>query len=396
MKTMNIGGAERSLLGLLNAFDHDHYDVSLMLYQHTGEFLKFIPKEVKLLPVDSKYSTIEVPIKSLLFSKRFMYGLARMLGKIEFYMIEKLLHGKKDSPWIKQQYTHKYLTPLLPKIKGEYDLAINFLGISDILVKKVEAKVKAGWIHTDYGQLVVNEKMDLNVYSKLDHIVNVSEDSQRVFLKHYPQLKEKAIVIENILSVQLIEEQSEEFNVEKEMPKINDCKRLLSIGRFGYAKNFDNIPEICKIIRDNGMKVKWYIIGYGNDEEMIKKKIKQFGMQEDVIILGKKVNPYPYIKACDIYVQPSRYEGKAVTVREAQILHKPVIITNYETANCQLINDIDGIIVPLDSEGCANEMVKIMANDEKLKKMVDAQKKMDYSNESEINKIYALIKYKVL
>ena len=115
-------------------------------------------------------------------------------------------------------------------------------------------------------------------------------------------------------------------------------------------------------------------------------------MQEYVIILGKKENPYPYIKACDIYVQPSRYEGKCVAVREAQILGKPVIITNYETSASQLENGVDGIIVPMDNQSCADGIIRLIRNKELQKKLVFNMEKREYTNANEINKIYQLIK----
>ena len=114
-------------------------------------------------------------------------------------------------------------------------------------------------------------------------------------------------------------------------------------------------------------------------------------MEDTVIILGKKENPYPYIKACDIYVQPSRYEGKAVTVCEALLLNKPVVITDYPTARSQIKNGFDGIIVPLDNQGCANALAEIMTDKELLNRLVENMKKTDYSNESEIDKLYELI-----
>lgn len=390
MRSMEIGGAERSLLGLLNAFDYEKYDISLMLLHHNGEFLKLIPKEVNILPEHKEYSTYDVSIKSLLFNKMFIYGIARLLGKMDL-TLHCFLNKKKKNVWIKQQYTHKYLTPLMPRIKGDYDLACNFLGYSDILVKKVSARVKAGWIHTDYNQLVANEKMDSTTYSQLDYIVNVSDDCQKVFLEHYPQFSKKTVVVENILSPQFVEEQAKQFTVGQEMPREHGCINILSIGRFGRAKNFDNIPEITKKILEKGLNVKWYIIGYGNDEQLIKSNIEKFNMQENVIILGKKENPYPYLKACDMYVQPSRYEGKAVTVREAQILNKPVVITNYETAQSQLVNGVDGVIVSMDNEGCANGIVSVLNNKDMLNKIIDGTKTHNYINDSEIKKIYGMI-----
>ena len=136
----------------------------------------------------------------------------------------------------------------------------------------------------------------------------------------------------------------------------------------------------------------WYLIGYGGDEALIRQKIQEFGMEDHVIILGKKPNPYPYIKACDVYVQPSRYEGKCVAVREAQMLGKPVIITNYATSASQLEDGVDGVIVPVDNEGCARGIADVLSNVNRMKKLSENCCKRDYSNRDEVKKIYALIK----
>ena len=124
---------------------------------------------------------------------------------------------------------------------------------------------------------------------------------------------------------------------------------------------------------------------------MIRHKIAENGMEKNVIILGKKDNPYPYIKACDIYVQPSRYEGKSVTVREAQILCKPVVITNYPTAKSQIQDGIDWVIVPMDNDGCAKGIVDFINNKNLQNSIIDYLKTHDYGNESEIEKIYNLL-----
>ena len=168
-------------------------------------------------------------------------------------------------------------------------------------------------------------------------------------------------------------------------------EKLLSKGRFCEAKNYDNVPDICKSITEKGIDVKWYIIGYG-DDTLIRQKIKDAGMENHVVILGKRDNPYPYIKACDIYVQPSRYEGKSVTVREAQMLCKPVVVTNYPTASSQIKNGVDGIIVPMDNDGCAKGLAKVILDKDMQKRLTDYLKTHDYGNESEVEKIYQLLR----
>ena len=168
---------------------------------------------------------------------------------------------------------------------------------------------------------------------------------------------------------------------------------LLSIGRYCNAKNYDNVPDIAKRMIGHGLvNFKWYIIGFGGSEVLIKSKIKEAGMEEHVILLGKKDNPYPYIKACDIYVQPSRYEGKSVTVREAQILGKPVAVTAYPTAPSQINDGVNGVIVPLDNEGCAQGLAKFIADKEKQSRIVNHLCTHDYANASEVEKIYKILR----
>ena len=350
MPSMFIGGAERSLLGLLDAIDYTQYDVSLFLYRHEGEFLAYIPDQVNLLPPMKEYGTFDVPIRSLLFSRRWRFGLARLISKVAL-KTHCLISGEKKGVWMSMQYTARYLLPLLPEIPGEYDLGVMFLGVADPLLHKVKAKKKVTWCHTDYDTLCPNKEMDRKTYAAVDHVVFVSDACREKMTRLYPALTDKTRVIENILGEKLLLQQAEV--PVKDMPHLDDGYRLLSIGRFSEAKNFDNVPNICKSLLDAGLNVNWYLIGYGGDEELIRQKILEAGMEEHVILLGKKENPYPYIKACDLYVQPSRYEGKCVTVREAQTLGKPVVITRYATSASQLEEGVDGVIVPMDNEGCA-------------------------------------------
>ena len=113
-------------------------------------------------------------------------------------------------------------------------------------------------------------------------------------------------------------------------------------------------------------------------------------MEEHVMLLGKKSNPYPYIKACDVYVQPSRYEGKCVSVIEAQSLHKPVIITNYPTAKSQLKDGYDGVIVPLENDKCAQGIYNSLINKELLHTTSENTYKSNYSNYDSVNDLVRL------
>lgn len=385
---MEIGGAERALLGLLSSIDYSKYDIDLFLLRHSGELLDLIPNEVNLLPEIPQYSALMMPMIQALKSGQIAVVLGRLVGKIKAknYSIK---HPAQSSA-VAIDYSHKYVVDSLPKINDKnYDCAISFLTPHYIVSKKVNADKKIAWIHTDYSTIEVDVQSELQMWSRFDNIVSISDDVTAAFLKKFPELKSKIVLIENILSKTFIEEQSNEFDVSNEMPA--DSIKLLSIGRFCEAKNFDNVPEIASIMKAKGVEFKWYIIGYGADENLIKSKIAQYNMEDTVIILGKKENPYPYIKACDIYVQPSRYEGKAVTVHEALILNKPIIITDYPTAHSQLTDGFDGVIVPMDIECSANEIARVIEDKELQQRLISNMQSTNYSNESEIEKLYQLI-----
>lgn len=386
---MEIGGAERALLGLLNSFDYSKYQVDLFLCRHEGELLKEIPKEVNLLSTNqAKY--LAVPMINLIKEKQFkmLYGRlkAKMLAKRTIKK-QKLKSENQVELTYSHLYTYQYIEQINPNV--EYDLAISFLTPHYICRNKVKAKKYIAWIHTDYSTIDMDIKKEIDMWEQYDYIASISDNCTDAFLLKMPILKDKIIRIDNIITKDMIDRQSIEFDVDQEM----DSKsiKLLSVGRFSYAKNFDNIPEICSYVVKNIENVKWYIVGYGGDEQLIKDKIKEYNMQEHVFILGKKENPYPYLKVCDFYVQPSRYEGKAVTVREAQILNKPVIITDFPTAKSHLDNGIDGIIVSADNKDCANGVIDFIKDKELQNKIINYLKDHDYSNSAEINKLYDLM-----
>lgn len=386
---LEIGGAEISLIGLLNAIDTIQYDIDLFLYSHRGELLKQVPNAIHLLPEIKKYDVIEKPIKEAIQKGFPDIALARLWAKYRFSCYARKNQLKEGSAIL--QYVFDAVTPLLPDINPntEYDLAISFLTPHNIVLNKVKAKKKLAWIHTDYTKISVNVEKEVKVWSQFDYIVSISEDVTRAFLSVFPTLAGKIIEIANILSPQMIRQKALAVTVSFPIPKRRVS--LLSVGRFTFAKNFDNVPDICRRILQEGCDICWYIVGYGGDESLIKKKIKETGMEKHVILLGKQENPYPFIKECDIYVQPSRFEGNAVTVREAQILCKPVIVANYPTAHSQIRQSVDGIIVPQDNASCAHGIAQFIKNKELQQNIVRYLEEHDYGNEKEVQKLYHLM-----
>lgn len=387
---MEIGGAERALLGLLETIDTTKYEVDLFLMRHQGELMKYIPSDINLLPENPKYACLGIPFTDVLKRRQFGVALGRYTGKRKAAKRIKKLQLPDDNG-VALEYSHKFTRWAMPLVSDkEYDLAISFLTPHYFCAEKVKAKKKIAWIHTDYATVSVDTESEARMWSQYDHIISISENVTESFLKAFPSTKSKILQMENIMPIKYMTSMADEFSADNEMPE-DGAVKLLTIGRFSHAKNMDQIPMICRYIRGLGIDTKWYLIGFGGEEALIRQKIAEAEMQDYVIILGKKENPYPYIKACNIYVQPSRYEGKSVAVREAQILNKPVVITNYSTAQSQLQDGYDGVIVPMDIKKCAEGITYLLQNPELQKQFIENTKKRDYTNAGEIEKIYRIM-----
>lgn len=385
---MEVGGVERSLISMLNNFDYENNEVDLMLYRHTGDFMNLLTDKVNLLEENKSYSTFRKGIGQTIKEGKVFLGASRLLAKLIGELSKKDNKNNTESV-VQMQLMWKYALPFLPKLDKEYDVAISYLWPHYFVAEKVKAKTKIAWIHTDYSTIETDIKMDLKMWNKFDYIMAVSEECKNAFLKKYPSLHNKVKVMENITSPDFIRRMSEE-KVDDDISKDNSFK-LLSVARLSHAKGIDNAVRALRVLHDRGFtNIKWYVVGYGGDEAMIKELIAENKLKDSFILLGKKTNPYPYMKACDIYVQPSRYEGKAVTVGEAQILGKPVIITNYTTAKSQVKDSIDGYICELSIEGIANGIEKMYLSSD-IRKMISRNiNGTNYSNNNELEKLYIL------
>jgi glycosyltransferase involved in cell wall biosynthesis len=263
----------------------------------------------------------------------------------------------------------------------------------DIVWKNVTAQKKAGWIHTDYTSVEtgVNLALEAPAWAAMDKIVAVSDEVAKSFIKVFPAQAAKVEVIENLLSPSFVRRQSLIGYPPVDVIKDPETLVLCSAGRYTHAKGYDLAILACRKLLDSGMKVRWYILGYGPDEPLLRKLISENKLEDSFILLGKRTNPYPYMKACDIYVQPSRYEGKAVAVREAQMLGKPVLISDFATAGSQLEHNVDGYISEAGVDGLVRGIQYLGKNRQLRQQLADNANSKIYSNLSEINKVYSLL-----
>lgn len=396
MHYMEIGGAEASLIGLLEALDPAKVDVDLFVYSHQGVFMKAIPDYVNLLPENKAYAMFEKPMVEVLKRGHFRIVMARLLAKYKCWRYYRTHTGDGDRSAI-QGYLGAEVSKVVPHLYeyGTYDLAISYLTPHHFVLDHVLAKHKLAWIHTDYSKVSVDTRLELPVWGAYDGIVSISADVTKGFLHAFPTLRNKVLELQNILSERYILSRADQ-PVAHEGYRQKGMLTLCSVGRISHAKNYDNIPYMAqslkRLMQSGGSMYgdfRWYIVGPG-DHSAIDALSEALGVRENVVFLGASDNPYPYIKHCDIYVHPSRYEGKSIVVREAQVLCKPVVITDYPTAHSQLTDGVDGVICPLDNMKIAEAIYSLAHDEERRTKIVNHLLTHDYTGVEEVEKLYDL------
>lgn len=384
---MNLGGIERSLIGMLSRMDPRKVDVDLLLLTEAGDLLSQVPPWVNILPVPKAHAHLAGPIR-LQFTPS---GLPIALARIAAWAALLLRRAIGLPPGFLLARSHRYSMPFMPKVRGEYDLAISYMMPHDFVARKVSATRKVGWIHTDYASVEsgVARGFELIAWQQMDTLVAVSREVAAAFRRAFPRINRPILIIENTLDPSWVRQQA---CLSAPLPAgESPLHRFCSVGRLSHAKGFDLAIEAAHMLRQGGLSFVWHIIGSGPEEPKLRQKIAEFGLKDVVMLRGAMANPYPEIAACDIYVQPSRYEGKSVSIREAQMLGKPVIVSRFPTVADQVEHGVDGYVAPPGAEGLVASLLELSGDSALRKKLITGTQARDYGNLAEVDKILALV-----
>lgn len=252
----------------------------------------------------------------------------------------------------------------------------------------LKAKTKVAWIHSDV-EIYKNElELYIDYYKNFDKIYCVSEYGMMKFNAQYPDLKDKTEVFYNIINTEEIKILSED---KKSFEDNFDGIRILTVGRLTKEKGCDILPDIVANIIDKGFNIRWYLLGDGEERGYLIKSILEKNLEDRLILLGTKDNPYPFFKDCDIYVQPSRHEGYCITLGEAKRFNKPIITTNFVGAIEQIDNNETGLIVNFNKQEIIDKIIRVIEDRQLKLYMINNLKCIKYNSNSEINKIYSLL-----
>ena len=353
--SMNIGGVEKALLNMLKTMDSSKNEVTVLMLEKKGGFLNFLPDWIKVDEL-SYYKDIREEFnkspKELILNYMKSGNIFRA---IYFFIIFLFCKLKGDRELLLKALFSKY-----PDYIGEYDEAIAYAGpmalIDYYIANKVKAKRKLGWIHFDITTVGIDKNLSRKLYGKFDEINIVSKDAKEKFDLVFPEFKDKTKVFYNIILKDEILKLAEETGFEDNYNGL----RLLTVGRISKEKGQDLAIEALKKILDRGIEAKLYLVGTGNFEKECKKLAVNLGIEDKVVFLGVKSNPYPYMKECDIYIQPSRYEGYCITLAEALIFDKRIVATKFTGALEQLKKRDNHQICDYTSESISEGIVKFI------------------------------------
>lgn len=381
---MGCGGAEKSLISFLHSLPANKWNVDLIVASPYGRYMDEIPEFVNVI---SDLYDLENYATELKKRKKKICSIRDFFCQVNWQILYRLnLYPElmfDERRW-------KFWGKFLPKVKKEYDLAVSYLnGLSNyFVIDKVNAKKKILWIHNEFEKLGYNYDFEYRFYREADSVVTISQACVDSFLRVYPEFKDKIVVLENISSRKTIIELSKD--------KIKDTyftdkrMKLLSIGRLSEQKNYELAINSAKLLKEKGLNFIWYILGEGHLRDILQGMIDKLDLTYYVKLAGEKSNPYPYIASCDIFVQPSLYEGKSVALDEAKILCKPIIVTEYKTSANSILNGVNGIISNMSSDALARDIYGLAVDKEKRQRLSRQLHSENNGNDDEIDKYIAL------
>jgi glycosyltransferase involved in cell wall biosynthesis len=386
IESLEVAGAEKSLISLLSLIDYSEYEVDLQLFSYGGELESLLPKEVKLLEPFEYMKFTTLSLKKAIQNGIFKLKLKHLFSRLKFSFI--LRKGKYDNK-AKARLFWEINKNCIEKSEKEYDIAIAYAqGVPTFYAAdRVKAKNKIAWVNTSYQLEGLEKAYQKNKYEKFNKIVLVSNSARNILRKVYPDLEERFEVIYDINNPKIILEMSSSGK------KIldNGIIKILTIGRLDKNKGYDIALEACKILKDRDIKFKWYALGKGPLKEEIEQKIDELGLKEHFVLLGVTPNPYGYIKSADIYVQTSRFEGFGLAIAEARILNVPVVTTEFDAVYNQMVQRKNGIVTQMDAQSVADGIMELIENKELKNSIIEYLKKEKKGNLEEYKKFEKLI-----
>lgn len=393
INTLGGAGAETALIELLNRLDEKTYEISLYVLLGQGELVDRIPDYVHLL--NKRFRNCSVLSKE---GRRNMYAevLRAFLrnghvGKKLFSLWKYFLEMKRNGNVQIDKLLWRMMAEGGERFADCYDLAVAYLegGSTYYVADHVNAKRRASFVHIDYESSGYTKAMDQDCYEKMERIFTVSEEVREHFIHVYPEYAKKMKVFHNIIDQERIRREAVK---EGGFPDSYDGIRLLTVGRLTYQKAYDIAVDALYIVKHAGYRVRWYILGEGDQRTILERKITKLGLEEEFVLVGAVANPFPWYLQTDMYVHATRFEGKSIAIQEAQTLGCAIIASDCNGNREQIVPDVDGVLCELTPQGIADRIIELIENPKKRERLAEAAAKKQIVHQEELQQLLELVK----
>lgn len=388
---MRIGGAQRSLLSFLQSLAEagkcSEYDLHVLPLNPTGEFLHQIPEGITVDQPEGALRWLGQHMSRELLTKHF--SLRGLLGE-GLWLLRKLLKRFPKGLNLVQRVWHSWRR-VIPMSREHYDVAIAYMDGTPAyyVMDKVQADRKVLWLHNDYEKVEYDAAFDAAYYALCDLLVTISDECKKSVCAYHPDQKDKVVVLPNITVPSTVLEKSKESACEEFLHY--EGLKLVTVGRLHVQKGIDMAIEAASALRNMGVDFRWLVVGEGDERRKLEAMIAQNALQTQFVLLGARKNPYPYMQACDILVQPSRYEGKSIVLDEAKILCKPIVATAYSTVGDAIVHGETGLIVQMNSRAVAEGIMTLWQDEAMKAKLVRNLTERQSGNQDELMRYIALM-----
>lgn len=327
---LGVGGVERSLLALLKLAPLTRLDITLLTFVPGGELSGEVPSGVRLA-CDRRAGRME-----------------RLRGAVSGALKARGLHRLFRA--LKQAY-HRLGGAASGAGRGSqgYDVAIAYAdGLATWYVAQhVAAACKIAFVHTDIVQAGYNIQTERRAYAGYRWIFFGSASSRSRFLSQMPELAEKAKLLPNTVDALQIKHMAE---LGAPFAEGGPYIKIVTVGRLSHEKGVSKIPKLLQMLQSGGSKVVWYVVGDGPERQKLMRCAQELGVETALVLVGAQKNPYPYIRGCDIYVQPSDYEGYCIALAEARMLCRPIVACCFAGAEDQIVDGKTGYVTGMAPE----------------------------------------------
>lgn len=362
----NIGGPQKSLLGLFENIDTDRFDVFVTSIKDEGILKNYLPQFVNIIECPIDITACLMPSHNTLYYLHWLFFHGKYAMFFSFFrniIMNKVFHENMNV--LRQKMWVRY-NSRLSKIIGEYDAVFAYgAGLTGyIAIDSVSSKNKYYRIANDYRIVGLDKTIEEMYFKRMNGFISVSKKCGDIFKEEFPFVKDIEVFY-NFIPVHLYSN-LKNIGLHCDFPK--NCIKIFTTCRIDKLKGFEYIIETAKILNEQKINYCWYIIGDGPNRKEYEEKCKLEGLN-NIQYLGFLINPSEVFQNCQIMVHPSISEGKSNAVDEAKYYGIPVIATRYPTVNDQIIDEVTGLISEYDSCDIANKIIKLI-NDKELYKTI--------------------------